>query len=97
MSKFQPMYENVLIKKIEDEVKVGSIYVAGNDTSLPNRGEIIAVGCGKLLENGTYAPMICKVGQKVLYSKFVGSTVKIDDTDYLVIKEHEILGILSEE
>jgi len=97
MVKFQPLYENILVKKIEEDVKLGSIYVTGNDTSLPNKGEIIAVGNGKLLESGEYAPMICKVGQKILYNKFVGATVKIEDTDYLVIKESEILGILTEE
>lgn len=95
MVNFNPLYENILIKKIEDDVKIGSVYVTGNDTSLPNTGEVIAIGCGKLLDNGEYSKLLCKVGDRVLYNKFVGSMVKIDGTDYIVVKENEILGILS--
>lgn len=98
MSKFEPMYDNILLKKIEEkETVVGGVFLTNSDTNLPNKAEVIAVGHGKLKDDGTYAPMITKVGDKVIYNKFVGSELKLDGENYLVVKESEILGILREE
>ena len=90
---FVPMHDNIMIKRIDEEEKVGSILLGTSDSSLPNKGEVIATGLGKY-HNGTFVPTSIHKGDKVIYNKFVGSELKLDGETYLIIKESEILGKL---
>ena len=94
MSNVRPLRDRVLVKRIEEgEQKVGGIIVPDSAKEKPQRAEVVAVGSGRILENGNRVPPTVKAGDKVLVGKWSGSEVKIDGTEYLIIKEDEILGI----
>jgi chaperonin GroES len=78
----------------EEEQKVGGIIVPDTAKEKPQQAEVVAVGSGKVLENGTTVPLTVKAGDKVLLGKWSGTDVKIDGEEYLILKEDEILGIL---
>lgn len=92
--KVRPLHDRVLVKRIDEgEQKVGGIIVPDSAKEKPQRAEVVAVGSGRTLENGDRVPLTVKAGDKVLVGKWSGSEVKIDGTEYLIIKEDEILGI----
>jgi chaperonin GroES len=94
MLNVRPLRDRVLVKRIEEgEQKVGGIIVPDSAKEKPQRAEVVAVGSGRILENGNRVPPTVKAGDKVLVGKWSGSEVKIDGTEYLIIKEDEILGI----
>jgi len=85
----------VLVRRIEEEQqKVGGIIIPDTAKEKPTRAEVVAVGSGRVLENGQKVPLALKAGDKVLIGKWSGSEVKIDGEEYLILKEDEILGIL---
>lgn len=91
----KPLGERVVIKVAEsDEKTAGGLYIPDTAKEKPQKGEVIAVGTGKLLDNGTRAQMEVKAGDKILFSKYSGSEVKVDGEDYLIIRESDILAIL---
>lgn len=92
----KPLHDNVLIKAIsEDEVtKAGIVLPDTADKEKPEQGEVIAVGPGKLLENGQRAPMSVAVGNKVLFKKYSPDEIKIDGEEYLVISESDVIAVL---
>jgi len=91
----KPLGDRVVIKALEAEQKTKSgIVLPDTVKEKPQEGEIIAVGTGKVLENGQRVAIEVKVGDKVLFSKYAGTEVKIDDKDYLVISERDILAIV---
>ena len=93
--KIRPLQDRILVKRLETEEKtVGGIIIPDNAKEKPMEGKIIAVGNGKKLENGTMHKPDVKVGDTVLFSKYAGSEVKIDNTEHLVMKEDDILGVL---
>ncbi len=93
-STIQPLHDRVLIKRIEEpEVAPGGIIIPDTAKEKPQKGEVIAVGLGKVNENGTRQPMDVKPGDRVLFGKYGGSDVVIDGEDYLIMRENEILGI----
>jgi len=93
--KIKPLNDNVIIKPLgEEEIKGGIVLPESVDKEKPEKGEVIAVGPGKLLENGQRTPMSVKVGDKVLFKKYSPDEIKIDDEEVLVIKEEDIIGIL---
>jgi chaperonin GroES len=95
MSKVKPLRDRVLVRRIEEaEQKVGGIIIPDTAKEKPQQAEVVAVGSGRVLENGTRVPLDVKAGDKVLVGKWSGSDVKIDGTEYLIVKEEEILGIL---
>ncbi len=95
--KIKPLYDRVVVKKIEMEQKTpGGIILPDTAKEESQVGEVIAVGEGKLLEDGKLLPLKVKVGQKVLYSKYAGSEVEIDGEKYLVMREEDILAIVEE-
>ena len=95
MGKVRPLRDRVLVKRIEEsEQKVGGIIVPDTAKEKPQQAEVVAVGSGRILENGDRVPLAVKAGDKVLVGKWSGTDVKIDGTEYLIIKEDEILGIL---
>ncbi len=96
MPRVRPLRDRVLVKRIEEgEQKVGGIIVPDTAKEKPQQAEVIAVGSGRILENGQREPLAVKAGDKVLVGKWSGTDVRIDDTDYLILKEDEILGILN--
>ena len=90
----RPLRDRVLVKRVEEgEQKVGTIIVPDSAKEKPQRAEVVAVGSGRTLENGDRTPLTVKAGDIVLVGKWSGTEVKIDGTEYLIIKEDEILGI----
>ena len=94
--KIKPLKDNVVVKRLEDdeEKKVGSIIIPDSAKEKPLTAQVIAVGSGKVLKDGTRAALEVKVGDNVLIGKYAGSEVKVDDEEYLILKEDEILGIV---
>ncbi len=94
--KIKPLKDNVVVKRLEDdeEKKVGSIIIPDSAKEKPLTAQVIAVGSGKVLKDGTRAALEVKVGDNVLIGKYAGSEVKVDDEEYLILKEDEVLGIV---
>jgi chaperonin GroES len=96
MAKVTPLRDRVLVRRLEaDEQKVGSIIIPDSAKEKPQQAEVIAVGSGRVLEDGTRAPLSVKAGDKVLVGKWSGADVTVDDVAYLILKEDEILGVLA--
>jgi chaperonin GroES len=95
MPRVKPLRDRVMVRRIEeDEQKVGGIIVPDTAKEKPTRAQVVAVGSGRVLENGQKVPLTLKAGDKVLIGKWSGTDVKIDGEEYLILKEDEILGIL---
>ena len=91
----KPLYDRVVIKRMEEEkMSAGGIVIPDSATEKPIKGEVIAVGSGKSLDNGSVRAPQVKVGDKVLFGKYAGTEVKLDGTDILVVKEDDIFAIL---
>ena len=91
----KPLFDRVVIKRMEEEkMSAGGIVIPDSATEKPIKGEVIAVGTGKVLENGQLRAPQVKVGDKVLFGKYSGTEVKLDGTDLLVVKEDDIFAIL---
>ena len=94
--KFRPLHDRVLVKRLEEkEVKKGGIIIPDTAKEKPQEGELIAVGPGKVTDDGKLQPMSVKVGDKILFGKYSGSEVKLDGEEYLIMHEGDILGTLS--
>jgi chaperonin GroES len=92
-AKLQPLADRVLVKPMEKEEKTKSgIYLPDTAKEKPQEGEIIAVGPGKLNDEGTRIPMDLKVGDKVIYAKYGGTEIKIDDVEMMILRESDILA-----
>ncbi len=91
----RPLHDRVLVRRMEDEtVSAGGILIPDNAKEKPSRGEILAVGTGKHLDNGDVRPLEVKVGDKVLFGKYSGNEVKVDGEELLVMREDDIVGII---
>lgn len=94
--KIRPLHDRVLILRSEEETKSsGGIVIPDSATEKPSRGEVVAVGKGKILDNGDSRPLDVKVGDKVLFGKYSGTEVKVDGTEYLVMREEDIMGVIA--
>ncbi len=93
--KIRPLQDRVIVKRLEEEQKTkGGIIIPDTAKEKPIEGEIIAVGKGRILEDGKVVKPDVKVGDRVLFSKYGGTEVKIDGVDYLIMREDDILGII---
>ncbi len=93
--KISPLHDRVIIRRIEEERKsAGGIVIPDAAAEKPSRGEVVAVGKGKPLDNGDVRALGVKVGDKVLFGKYSGSEVKVDGQDLLVMREEDIIGII---
>jgi chaperonin GroES len=93
---FRPLHDRVVVKRIEEEAKTaGGIIIPDTAKEKPQQGEIVAVGPGARDESGKVVPLDVKVGERVLFGKWSGSEVKIDGEDLLIMKESDILGVLT--
>ena len=91
----KPLGDRVVVEVAEVELKTKSgIIMPETSNEKPQKGKVVAVGTGKLLDNGQRAAMEVKAGDEVIFNKYAGSEVKVDDKDYLVIRESDILAIL---
>ncbi|MDX1777535.1 MAG: co-chaperone GroES [Thermodesulfobacteriota bacterium] len=93
--KIRPLQDRIIVKRIEEEEKTkGGIIIPDSAKEKPMEGEVIAVGSGKVLDNGTkYAPEV-KAGDRVLFGKYSGTEVKIDGVEHLIMREDDILGVV---
>ena len=95
MSNIRPLHDRVVIRRVEEETKTaGGILLPGSAAEKPAQGEIIAVGNGQVTDNGTVRPLDVKVGDKVLFGTYAGTTVKVDGEELLIMKESDILAVL---
>ncbi|MCX7930031.1 MAG: co-chaperone GroES [Chlorobi bacterium] len=91
-----PLYDRVIVRPSEpEEVTKGGIIIPDTAKEKPMQGEIIAVGNGKITEDGKVLPLSVKVGDKVLYGKYAGTEIKIDGEDYLIMRESDIFAIIN--
>ena len=90
-----PLYERVIIEPAEEgEQKVGGIIIPDTAKEKPMEGKVIAVGAGAVNKEGKRTPLEVKVGDRVLFGKYAGTEIKIDDTEHVILREDEVLGIL---
>ncbi|RMG59434.1 MAG: co-chaperone GroES [Deltaproteobacteria bacterium] len=93
--KVKPLHDRVLVKRIEEEPKTkGGIIIPDTAKEKPQEGEVIAVGDGRVLENGEKVPLSVKVGDRVLFSKYAGTEIKIEGEEHLILREDDILAII---
>ena len=94
--KIKPIKDNIVVKRIEerDAKKVGSIIIPDTAKEKPMTAEVIAIGSGRTLKDGKKVALEVKVGDRVLIGKYSGSEVKLDGTEYLILKEDDVLGIV---
>jgi len=91
----RPLHDRVLVKRIETQEQVrGGIIIPDTAKEKPQEAEVIAVGPGKLLEDGKRSPMDVKTGDRVLMGKYSGSEIKLNDQDYVILREEEILAVV---
>jgi chaperonin GroES len=91
----RPLQDRIIVKRLEEEnVTAGGILIPDTAKEKPQRGEIVAVGKGKTADDGKLIPMDVKVGDKVLFGKYAGTEIKMDGTDYLIMREDDILGVI---
>jgi chaperonin GroES len=94
-TKFRPLQDRVLVKRIEEEeARYGDIIIPDTAKEKPQQGQVIAVGTGKRTDEGKTLALDVKPGNRVLFGKYSGSDVRIDDEDYLILREEDILGVL---
>jgi len=97
MSKLKPLYDRVVVKRTEEERKsAGGIVIPDTAAEKPSRGKIIAVGQGKLLENGNLRPIGVKVGDIILFGKYSGTEIKVGGDELVVMREDDIMAIIEE-
>lgn len=95
---FIPIRDRLLIKKIEDELKTKSgLQLSDDIKERPTKGVVLAVGDGKVNNDGTLLPMVIKVGDTILYPKYAGHPIKLQFEEYLILEESEVLGIVKKE
>ncbi len=96
--KVQPLQDRVLIERLEEmeEKSPGGIIIPDTAKEKPIQGKVVAVGKGRVKEDGTVIPLDVKVGDKVIFSKYAGTEIKIDGKEYLIMREDDILGIVLE-
>ncbi|HXS74193.1 MAG TPA: co-chaperone GroES [Rhodanobacteraceae bacterium] len=93
--KLRPLHDRVIIKRLEAETKsAGGIVIPDTATEKPIKGEVIAVGTGKILDDGKVRPMGVKAGDKVLFGKYSGTEVKVDGDELLVMREEDLMAII---
>jgi chaperonin GroES len=92
----RPLHDRIIVKRLDEQEQMrGGIIIPDTAKEKPQQGEVIAVGEGKFREDGTRQPLDVKAGDRVLFGKYGGSEVKIDNEEYLIMREDEILGVFT--
>jgi chaperonin GroES len=94
--KIRPLYDRVVVKRVEDKdaAMQGGLYIPDSAKEKPQEGEVVAIGKGKRLEDGTLVALDVQAGDRILFGKYSGSDIKLDGEEYMIMREDEILGIL---
>ena len=93
--KIRPLHDRVIVKRVEEEAKTkGGIIIPDTAKEKPVEGKVIAVGGGKLMDDGTKAPMEVKKGDRVLFGKYAGTEIKIENEEHLIMREDDIIAIV---
>ena len=94
--KIRPLHDRVIVKRIEEERKTtGGIVIPDTAAEKPDQGEVLAIGTGKVMDDGSVRPLAVKVGDRVLFGKYSGSSVKMDGDELLVMREEDIMGVVT--
>ena len=94
---FKPLFNNILVERIEEQnTTKGGIIIPDTAKEKPSRGKVLSIGDGAILENGNKQPMNVKVGDIILFSKWGGTEIKLDGQDRVIMKETDVLGIITE-
>jgi chaperonin GroES len=92
---FRPLHDRILVERVEEKESVkGGIVIPDTAKEKPQEGQVVAVGSGKKEKNGSVIPLDVKVGDRILFGKYSGTEIKIDDEDYLILREEEVLGVI---
>ena len=92
---FRPLHDRVLVRRVKEEEKTkGGIIIPDTAKEKPQEGKVIAAGNGKVSEDGKRIPLDVKAGDKILFGKYSGSEVKVDDEEYLILREEDVLAII---
>ena len=93
--KIRPLHDRVIVKRVEEERKTaGGIVIPDNAAEKPDQGEVLAIGTGKVMDDGKVRPLAVKVGDRVIFGKYSGSTVKVEGDELLVMREEDIMGVV---
>jgi chaperonin GroES len=96
MNRIRPLHDRVLVKRLDAENKsAGGIVIPDTAGEKPDQGEVVAIGKGKILEDGKVRPLDVKVGDRILFGKYSGQAVKVEGTEYLVMREDDIMGVVA--
>ncbi len=93
----KPLHDHILVERIEEEVKKGGIIIPDTAKEKPQQGRVIEVGDGRRDEKGNRIPLDVKKGDIILFGKYAGSEVKVEDKEYLIIREEDVLGIIQKQ
>ena len=95
-TKLTPLHDRILIRRVEEQESVrGGIIIPDSAKEKPQEGEVIAVGKGKISEEGKVRPLDVKAGDRILFGKYAGTEIKIDGEEFVIMREEEVLGILA--
>lgn len=93
---FRPLHDRILVKRLtEDEKTAGGLFIPDSAKEKPQKGRIVAVGSGRKTEDGKTLPLEVKAGDNVLFSKYAGTEIKIDNEDFITMREDDVLGIFN--
>ena len=93
--KIRPLYDRILVKRIEEQNKTaGGLFIPDSAKEKPQEALVVAVGNGKVIEDGSLRKLEVKAGDKILFSKYSGNEIKIDGVDHLILREDDVLGVL---
>jgi len=94
-SRIRPLHDRIIVRRIEEQEQMrGGLYIPDTAKEKPQEGEVIAVGNGKVLENGTKIALDVKAGDRVLFGKYSGTEIKLDGEEYLILREDDVLGVI---
>ena len=92
----RPLYDRIVVKRVEEkETKIGGLFIPDTAKEKPQEGEVVAVGKGKRLEDGKVIPLDVKPGDRILFGKYSGTDIKVDGVEHLILREDDILAILT--
>ncbi len=95
MTSIRPLQDRLIVRRLDSEEKTaGGLYIPDSAKEKPQQGEVVAVGKGKVRENGEIQPMDIKKGDKILFGKYSGTEIKLDGEELLIMREDEVLGVL---
>lgn len=95
--KIRPLHDRIVVDRLDEEdTSKGGIVIPSTAKEKPSRGKVVAVGTGKLLDNGQVRSLEVKVGEQVLFGKYAGTEVKVDNNEYVVMREDDVMGVIQE-